>query len=321
MELIMHVIGIDLGGTKLAAAIFDKNGKILQQKNASIGEKSGRQVEDLVVQLINHLLKFADENKIQILSIGISVPGIYYADSGNVWAPNIKGWDNYPLLDELSSLPLLSGINIKIDSDRSCYILGETWQGLAKGSKNAIFLAIGTGIGAGILIDGKILRGVGDVAGAIGWVGLEKQFDEKYKSCGFFEYYASGDGIARSAIELLAADKNYTGILSKMHSDKITSYSVFEAYKSNDLIAVKVFANAVKLWGMTIANLVSIFNPEKIILGGGVFGPAAQFLDQIKEEANKWAQPFSIKQVEILVSSIGSEAGLIGAGKLAFLKE
>jgi glucokinase len=275
----------------------------------------------LVVHLINHLLKFADENKIQIYSVGVSIPGIYYADSGNVWAPNIKGWDNYPLLNELSSLPVLSGINIKIDSDRACYILGETWQGSAKGSKNAIFLAIGTGIGAGILIDGKILRGVGDVAGAIGWIGLEKQFHEKYKSCGYFEYFASGDGIARSARELLVVDKKNTGILSKIQPGKITSYDVFEAYKSKDPIAVKVFANAIKLWSMTIANLISIFNPEKIILGGGVFGPAAQFLDQIKEEANKWAQPFSIKQVEILVSSIGSEAGLIGAGRLAFLKE
>jgi len=317
----MHVIGIDLGGTKIAAAIFDKEGKTINKETFPIADRAGKEVGELIIQMINQLIHFADEKKIQISGIGVSIPGIYYSESGKVWAPNIKGWDNYPLLDELSSLPTLSGINVKIDSDRACYILGETWLGSAKGSKNAIFVAIGTGIGAGVLIDGKILRGVGDIAGAIGWVGIEKEFKDKYSSCGYFEYYASGDGIARSAIEYLSEDSNYSGILFQIPKDEITSYNVFEAYNINDPIAIKVFENVVKLWGITVANLVSAFNPEKIILGGGVFGPAAQFLDQIKEEATKWAQPISIKQVEILVSTIGSDAGLIGAGRLAFIKE
>ena len=317
----MHVIGIDLGGTKLAAAIFDENGKILQKEISSIGKKSGKQVGDLIVQLINHLLKFGDENKINISSIGISVPGIYYSETGNVWAPNIKGWDNYALLQELSCLPALSKIRVKIDSDRACYILGETWQGSAKGCKDAIFLAVGTGIGAGILIEGRILRGVGDIAGAIGWLGLEKSFNDKYKSCGYFEYYASGDGLARFARELLSKNSEYSGVLSKKPLEEITSYDLFNAYATNDPISIKVFDNAITLWGITCANLVSLFNPEKIILGGGLFGPAAQFLDQIKNETYKWAQPLSIKQVEITVSTIGSDAGLIGAGRLAFLTE
>jgi len=317
----MHTIGIDLGGTKIASALFDEIGKIEKKQTAPISGRTGKEVGELINQMINQLIHFANDKKIKISGIGVSVPGIYYSETGNVWAPNIKGWDNYPLLSELRSLQVLSNINVKIDSDRACYILGETWKGSAQRSKNAIFLAIGTGIGAGILIDGKILRGTGDIAGAIGWTGLEKSFNEKYKSCGHFEYYASGDGIARFACELLSDNTNYSGILRKKPSDQITSYDVFEAYKNNDPIAKKVFENAIVLWGMTVANLVSTFNPEKIILGGGVFGPAVQFLDQIKKEAFKWAQPISIKQVEILVSSIGSDAGLIGAGRLAFIKD
>jgi glucokinase len=317
----MYVIGVDLGGTKIASAIFDENGTIIQKEKTSIGNQTGNEVGNLIIQTINHLIKIADERKIQISKIGVSVPGIYYSDTGTVWAPNIKGWNNYPLLQEISSMPTLAKIKIKIDSDRACYILGETWQGSARGSKDAIFLAVGTGIGAGILIDGKILRGVRDIAGAIGWMGLENQFKEKYKSCGYFEYYASGDGIARYAIDLLSEDSNYSGVLSKKPSDQINSFDIFKAYETADPIANKVFDNAIILWGMAIANLVSLFNPEKIILGGGLFGPASQFLDQIKNEAFKWAQPLSIKQVEITVSSIGSEAGLIGAGRLAFLQD
>jgi glucokinase len=316
----MHTIGVDLGGTKLAAAIFNKAGKIIQRKSFPIADLFGKKVSNLIINVVHQLIQYAEKNEMHINGIGISVPGIYYAESGRVWAPNIKDWDNYPFLDELKSVAELSKINIKIDSDRACYILGETWLGCAHGCKNAIFLAVGTGIGAGILIDGKILRGCGDIAGAIGWIGLQKEFDEKFKSCGFFEYYASGEGISRSAVEFLKEEKKYTGRLVQIPSEKITSYDVFDAYQDNDPIAIKVLNNAVKLWGITIANLVSIFNPEKIILGGGLFGPAAQFIDEIKHETFKWAQPISIRQVEILVSTIGNDAGLIGAGRLAFLE-
>jgi glucokinase len=317
----MHVIGLDLGGTKLAAAIFSENGQILKSHKVPLEKKSGFEVGTLIVNNLEQLLKYANQENLDITGIGVSVPGIYYANSGQVWAPNITGWDHYPLLEELSGMPELANKSIKIDSDRACYILGETWLGSAKANKNAIFLAIGTGIGAGILIDGKILRGHGDIAGAIGWLGLDRPFNEKYQSCGGFEYYASGDGLARYARELILKNPDYAGELLKGPDYIITSHDVFDAYQSNDLIATEVINNAISLWGMAVANLVSIFNPEKIILGGGVFGPAAKFLKQINEEACLWAQPISMKQVKICVSSIGDDAGLIGAARLALLKD
>ncbi|RQW02232.1 ROK family protein, partial [candidate division KSB1 bacterium] len=267
---------------------------------------------------IKQLISFSKSSNIEIKSIGISVPGIYYSKAGNVWAPNIPGWTDYPLLTEITAMPETKNLKVKIDSDRACYILGETWQGSARGCKDAIFIAIGTGIGAGILVDGTILRGHNDIAGAIGWMALNQSFRDEYSSCGCFEYHASGEGIAKVAREILINDHQYSGVLQNKPIDQITSHDIFEAFKSRDPIATKVINECIAYWGMAVANLVSTFNPEKIIFGGGVFGPATQFLDQIKIEAERWAQPISMKQVSLEISTLGGDAGLIGAGRLAF---
>lgn len=315
----MNVIGIDLGGTKLAAAIFDATGKILHQEFAALEKRQGAEVGTFIKQHIQQLLTHANSRSVPISAIGVSVPGIYYAASGTVWAPNISGWTSYPLLSELSSLSETKKIKVKIDSDRACYILGETWQGSARRCKNAIFLAIGTGIGAGIMVDGVILRGHHDIAGAVGWMGLSRPFRKEYQACGNFEYHASGEGIARIAREMLATHKNYSGMLSKKTLDQISSHDIFAAYDAHDAIAEQVLKQCIAYWGMAVANLVSIFNPEKIIFGGGVFGPAARFLDRIKAEAQLWAQPISMKQVSLEVTTLAGNAGLIGAGQLAFM--
>jgi glucokinase len=315
----MNVIGIDLGGTKLAAAIFDATGKILHKEFAALEKRQGAEVGSLIKQQIRQLIAYADSNSFPISAIGVSVPGIYYAQTGKIWAPNISGWTEYPLLSELSSLSEAKQIKMKIDSDRACYILGETWQGSATGCQNAVFLAIGTGIGAGILIDGMILRGYNDIAGAVGWMGLNRPFRNEYQECGDFEYHASGQGIARIAREMLANNENYSGILSNKPIEQISSHDIFAAYEDHDPIAVKVIEQCIAYWGMAVANLVSIFNPDKIIFGGGVFGPAVRFLDQIKAEAQLWAQPISMKQVSLGISSLGGDAGLVGAGRLAFM--
>src|SRR6185369_1195539 len=249
-----------------------------------------------------------------IHSIGIAVPGIYRPKTGTVWAPNIKDWDDFPLLGHIRET---TNIPVTIDSDRAAYILGESWMGTAKGCKNAIYLAVGTGIGAGILIDGKILRGEHDIAGAIGWMALQQPFEKKYISCGCFEYHASGEGIAKVAREVLSNADGYNGMLCQKKAEDLTAHDVFAAYEEDDIIAKETFSICIHFWGMAIANLVSLFNPEKIILGGGVFGPAVRFIPDIIEEANKWGQPISIKQVIIEASSLGNNAGLYGAGWLA----
>jgi glucokinase len=251
----------------------------------------------------------------QINTIGVAVPGIYYSKTGRVWAPNIPGWDDFPLFEELNGK--LDNMDIRIDNDRACYILGETWKGSATDCKHAIFIAVGTGIGTGILIDGQVLRGTDDIAGSIGWLALTDPFLPEYKKYGCFEYHASGPGIARTAKDIQATETDSFKDSDQLAVGKMTANDIFKAFKEGNPIAKRVIHQSIQFWGKASANLVSIFNPEIIIFGGGVFGPAIQFLDEIYLEAKKWAQPISIGKVKFEASRLGSDAGLYGAGFLS----
>ena len=306
----MALLGIDLGGTKLAFAVLSETGEILQKETIALKNSKGAEVGNLITAGIARLINSGIN---PIRSIGISVPGIYHVKTGKVWAPNIPDWGDYPLLQEVKKVSV--EIPVTIDSDRACYILGELWQGNARGCTDAIYLSVGTGIGAGILTDGKVLRGSHDIAGAIGWMALTRPFNDEYIDCGCFETYASGEGISKLARKYLKGAPTYNGELKDVI--KMTSHHVFSAYENKDIIALKVIKECIGFWGMAVANLVSLFNPEKIILGGGVFGPATKLIPAIKKEATKWAQPISTKQVSIEASALGNDAGVYGAGFLA----
>lgn len=311
----MALLAIDLGGTKLSTAVFTTEGLMITKQTVPLQGRAGSAVGKLITETITETMSAAADLGDPVQSIGICVPGISRMKKGTVWAPNIPGWEDYPLLEEVKKVT--GATPVIVDSDRSCYIMGEVWKGNAKGSSNAIFLAVGTGIGAGIIIDGNILRGAQDIGGAVGWLALERPYQEKYKNHGCFEYAASGNGIARIAEEMLQSDRSYSGILRQKPSELITAHDVFSAAAENDLLALAVLRFCIEYWGMAIANLVSTFNPEKIIIGGGIFGPALQFLPQIKQEALKWAQPISWQQVSIEPSALGSDAGIYGAAYMA----
>lgn len=313
----MAVIGLDLGGTKLSGAVFDIHGELLTSDTKLLQHRKGKGVGELIRTMIAELMNASGKKGSSITAIGVSVPGISHVREATVWAPNIGGWESYPLHDEIASVMDDPNITIIIDSDRACSILGEVWKGAAVGCNNAVFLAVGTGIGAGIFSDGNVIRGAEDIAGAIGWLALNKPYDPKYRQTGNFEYHASGDGLVKVALEYLEEEKDYSGILRKVPADKISAQHLFLAYEQGDDIASRVMKQAIEYWGMAIANLVSLFNPEKIILGGGVFGPALQFLQQIIAEAAQWAQPVSIRSVSIEGSVLQNDAALYGAAYLA----
>lgn len=305
----MAVLGIDLGGTKLSVGLFSEKGQLLQKQHSLLDNRAGKEVGEFIISCAKQI--HSKEKQQTIKAIGVSVPGISRIRSGTVWAPNIPGWEDYPLLSELRlafpSTPVI------IESDRGCSILGERWKGNACGCRDVIFLSVGTGIGAGILVDGDILHGAHDIGGAIGWMALRTPFDKKYLQCGCFEFYASGNGMSRVASELANSRESYNG---KLKSGSIKAEDLFSAYDEGDEIAVEVIRDCIQYWGMAVANLVSMFNPEKIILGGGVFGPAVQFISSIHEEALKWAQPISIRRVEIEPSALKEDSALYGAGYL-----
>ena len=315
----MAVIAIDLGGTKIAAAIFTREGKPLDKAVAALEGRGGKAVGKLIRAEIQRLLTAAVARRMNINAVGVCVPGISFAKTGTVWAPNIPGWKSYPLRTELERcLPPRNRdahrnqpLRVHIESDRACYILGERWLGAARGCENAIFLAVGTGIGAGILSDGRVLRGAHEIAGAIGWLALDRPFRNEYVRCGCFEYHASGAGLPRVARALAGARR--PAARQERGRAELTTQEIFKRYNHGDELAKEVLAQAVEFWGMAVANLVSLLNPERIIFGGGVFGPATQFLDAIHAEAKKWAQPVAIRQVKLRRSQLGADAGLYGA--------
>jgi glucokinase len=313
-------IGIDLGGTKLASAVFAPDGEIVHRESVPLAGRTGDDVGALVVDRVRALLERAAGVQSNVDAIGVAIPGIYRAATGTVWAPNIPGWDDYPLLDELQA-SVGPEMRVAIDSDRAAYILGETWRGGARGARDAVFIAVGTGIGVGILADGRVVRGHAGIAGAVGWLALHRPYRAEYAWCGCFEHHASGPGLVKIARELVDRDPAYSGELrrSTASTEEITTADLFRAYGRGDPVATCVIDDAIELWGMAAANLVSVFDPETVVFGGGVFGPALRFLDRIRDVAVRWGQPISMQRVAFTASTLGSDAGLYGAGRLALI--
>ncbi|HQP45152.1 MAG TPA: ROK family protein, partial [Thermoanaerobaculales bacterium] len=248
-----------------------------------------------------------------VAAAGIVIPGVVFHGTGEVWAPNIAGWDHFPLaarLGERTSLPLV------LDSDRAAYVLGEQWCGVAKGLRDVAFVAFGTGIGAGILVDGRLVRGSGDVAGAVGWFAIDPRFRPEYGERGCFECEASGTAVgllARRALE-----QGRQSAIAASSGGEVTAEAVFRAADSGDALALEVLDHAVEAMAMGIANIVSILNPEIVVLGGGLFQSDLRLLGPVRSRVARWAQPLAAAAVRIEPSGLGEDAGLYGAAKLAW---
>ena len=311
----MSVIAIDLGGTKIAGALFDDRGNKLFHNKAFLEGRGGEEVGSLIVGLVQEILAVAAEKQQPVEGIGVCVPGIASSKTHCVWAPNIPGWEHFPLKERLQAV-LPASVRVCVESDRTCHILGELWQGAAQNCQNAVFVAVGTGIGMGLLIDGHIVHGQSDIVGASGWMALEPPYLSEYDACGCFESSASGQGLGARAREMLQNDASYQGPLREKPLEEISAYDVFAHYDAGDPIARAVLHKAITYWGMAAANIVSLLNPEMVVWGGGLFGPACRFIDDIYAEALKWAQPISIRQTRFVATQV-EEAGLVGAAYLA----
>lgn len=308
--------GIDVGGTKMASALFAEDGKMSGRRKAPIAtgpaEKPVRQIAGLIRGL-------EDRARIQggeLGAIGVCIPGVVFAGSGRVWAPNIPGWDHFPLRNRLA---VKAKIPLVLDSDRSAYVLGEQWCGAARGKKDVVFLAVGTGIGAGILSGGRLIRGSRDIAGAVGWFGLDPRFKSEYAARGCFEAEASGGSIGRKAREFLAAgEPSLMRTMVQGRTENVTAQTVVESARAGDPLARHILDTAATYLAMGVANIVSILNPEMIVLGGGLFQASDLLLEPVRREFKKWAQPLAAQKVRIELSVLGENAGLYGAAKLAW---
>ncbi len=310
-------IGIDLGGTKISRALINNKGKLFSKQKVSTEKKGGIKIANQILELINEEIKEAvDKYKVQKenIRIGIAVPGIVWEDK-TVWAPNLPGWEKFPLekyLEDRLNSPVF------IESDRNASMLGEKWLGKAKNIKDAVYLIIGTGVGAGILIDGQIYKGANKIAGAVGWLVIEKDFLRIYKEIGCLEAKIAGPGIARRAIDLKVKDmNNQTGEDNK----KITSKTVFQAAKKGDINAKRLVEEVATEIGLGIANILSVLDPEVIIIGGGLSNEWGILKPLVYKAIKKWGHPQIVKSLKIETSLLGEDAGLFGAAKLAFQKD
>lgn len=300
------VIALDVGGTKISCGLFLNDGQILSQKLAPTCQRDLDASVDQLVMLTSDMIDAAPKD-VTVAALGIVIPGWVDHKTRTVWAPNIHGWDHLPLESRMAErLP----IPMVLDSDRSAYVKGEAWRGSASGLNDVIFLAVGTGIGAGIMVDGKIVHGFNDLAGAVGWFALNPCFREPYASMGCFESEASANSIGRKgANELIGLRPGPTGA--------ITAREVMDAARSAYPPAEKLADEAILYLSMGIANLVSVLDPEMIVLGGGLFQTGGWLLDRIRIEFARWAQPIAARRVRIELSSLGENAGLYGAARIA----
>jgi glucokinase len=290
------VIAIDLGGTKLTTAVVDRDGNVSWRKKLATDASSLEATVEQIVAVVHEAMAASSGLIADSSTLGIIVPGIYFCETGNVWAPNLWGHDQVPLRAELERRLALK---IVVDSDRAGYVIGERWMGIARGLNDIVFLSVGTGIGAGILAGGQLIRGHSDIAGAVGWFALNPSRHEIYRQVGCWEAEAAGPGLARRY-----------GVSS--------AKEVVSAAREGDASAIRAIEESAQYLGMGIANIVSILNPEMIVLGGGLMQAADLFLEPMRQVMAEWAQPISAKQVRIEVTRLGEDAGLLGAARLAF---
>jgi glucokinase len=289
-----YALVADVGGTKIAVARVEDTGRITHRLFASTPPAGGVAVVEAVTELLRQLpTKGA-------CTLGVAVPGLAYP-TGLVWAPNIRGWERMPvgkMLNRRFNLPVL------VESDRNAFVTGEAWQGCAKGCRDVVFITIGTGIGAGIISGGCLIRGCSELAGCVGWMAVRDRFLSAYKTAGCLESHLAGPGIAHAAQRAF-----------RRPSD---AREVVTLARRRDALARKVITAAGHYLGLALANLVDILNPQMIVIGGGVAAAGNLLLDPARATMRQWAQPLAVKQVRVRRSRLGARAGLLGAAKMCF---
>lgn len=295
------VLGIDLGGTKMYGALSDLGGTVLDEVNIGKHGTSGEDSYDRLVTLIDTLLASPKAHGRKVRGIGVGVPGITLHQQGIVkWAYTLQ-WKDFPLKARLSDRYELP---ITIDNDVNLAALGELWFGAGQNAQNMILIAIGTGIGAGIIIDGALYRGSTEASGEIGSMVPGREFLGKdFRDFGALESVASGTGIAARAREVLKAQG------ARIDLDGVTAEVVFEAARQGQAWTSGVIDETVDFLAMVIANLTVTFDPEVIILGGGVSRSADMLIEPISRRINGAVPALP----RLVASRLGLRAGVMGA--------
>lgn len=310
------VIGIDIGGTNLRGALVDREGNIV--KRAKMLSQADQGINKLIDNLAGFISDLSQGENIQ--DIGIGIPGII--DSKNsiiTQAPNISNVDNYPIRKVLAE-KLGNDLNVVIENDANSAAVGEWWKGASKDVNSMIMITMGTGVGGGIVLDGKLWTGADGMAGELGHITIYP--DGVLCNCGNYgclESYASATAIRRMVRDGLE-DINLNTVLREttknVHVEDIPKI-VMEAAASGDEFSQCIWKDVGVAMGIGIAGLVNLLNIEMVVIGGGLSNAWDLFIEATNNEAHKRAFKGPMKTVEIKKCLLADDAGIVGASYLA----
>jgi glucokinase len=305
------VLAADLGGTNLRMAAVTSDGRILQRarRETPQAERAG-EIVSVIADAAKECLENVGEN---VKALAAAVPAIIDFEKGiTLRLPNIPALNNFHLAAALESELNLPCI---LENDANAAAIGENWLGASKDLKNSIFVTLGTGIGGGIIIDGKIYRGTDGTAGEIGHVCVEP-FGAPCGcgSRGCVEQYASATALVRMAGELQSR-------FPEAELSKKTDLSAMEIYKNGkkgDKLALEVFRLQGFYLGIMLADLINIFNPEAFIIGGGAASGWDLFIKEAEKQIHRRSYREPAERTKLIRASLGDDAGILGAARIAF---
>ncbi|MGI9045091.1 MAG: ROK family protein [Gemmatimonadaceae bacterium] len=312
------IVGIDLGGTNIAAGAMPTDGT--REIAMRIVPTRAHEGADAVVDRIGVMIEevIADTRaetgaeRGDFLGVGIGSPGPLDRARGVVIITPNLGWRDFPLRDEVSKRVNLPAT---LDNDANCATLGEWWCGAAKGGRNVVGMTIGTGIGGGLILDNKLYHGASDAAGEIGHTSIDATGRRcKCGNYGCLEAYTSGPAIAERAREVLEGDEP-SELTQMVGGDlsRITAQTVFEASKRGDRVALEIVRDTAHFLGVGVANLINIFNPDTFVIAGGVTQAGDLLFDPLRAEVRRRAFKPSVEACRIVPGALPLSAGVVGA--------
>jgi glucokinase len=316
---VRFVLGIDIGGTNLVVGSVAEDGStvVATASEPTHAEAGATDVVDRLVGLAERAIA-ATRREVpgaDILGIGVGAPGPLDTRRGIVLLTPNLGWVNMPLRQIIHDR---LGLPAALDNDANCAVLGEWWVGAARGARHAIGITIGTGIGGGIILDGRLYHGASDVAGEIGHTTIDTEGRRcKCGNYGCLEAYASGPNIALRAVEeLQAGAESRPRALVNDDLSKITAQTVYQAAADGDELALEVVNDTAKFLGVGIGNLLNIFNPEVVVVCGGVTLAGAHLFEPLRREAARRAFKPAVAACRIVPGELAGTAGVYGAAKV-----
>lgn len=311
----MYYIGIDLGGTNIAVGIVKENGEIVSKKSTPTVPGNMNKTISLMADLIKEVCKENSVSLDEIKSVGAGIPGTIDSKNGIVVYSNNLNMENFEFVKELQKY---IDKPVFISNDANVAALGEAVAGGAKGCESAVIVTLGTGVGGGIILDGKIWEGFMSAGGEIGHTVI--CVDGEQCSCGrkgCWEAYSSATALIRDTKK--AIDKNPGSVMAKMAEEngKVSGKTAFKASREGDLTAQKVVDGYIKHLAEGVANMINLLAPEIVLLGGGVSHEGDNLIKPLREAVSPLIYGGSrVKRAKIDVAKLGNDAGIIGAAML-----